>query len=122
MVMISRVWHGWTTREDADEYERLLRSEILPGIHRVDGYRGAYVLRRDVEDGVEFVTMTMFDSLDAVRAFAGEDYEIAVILPEARELLARFDERSAHYETVLGPECSTPSRTSSRTRSTSGPR
>lgn len=122
MVMISRVWHGWTTREDADVYERLLRSEILPGIHRVDGYRGAYVLRRDVEDGVEFVTMTMFDSLDAVRAFAGEDYEVAVILPEARELLARFDERSAHYETVLGPESSPLSRTSSRTRSTSAPR
>jgi len=120
--MISRVWHGWTTREDADVYERLLRSEILPGIHRVDGYRGAYVLRRDVEDGVEFVTMTMFDSLDAVRAFAGEDYEVAVILPEARELLARFDERSAHYETVLGPESSPLSRTSSRTRSTSAPR
>ena len=122
MVMISRVWHGWTTREDGDEYERLLRSEILPGIRRVDGYRGAYLLRRDLADAVEFVTMTMFDSLDAVRAFAGEDYEVAVILSEARKLLARFDERSAHYETVLGPESSPLSPTSSRTRSTSGPR
>lgn len=102
--MISRLWHGWTTRENADAYERLLRSEILPGIRRVDGFLGAYVLRRDVEDGVEFVTMTMFDSLDAVRAFAGEDYERAVVLPEARALLVRFDERSAHYDTVVEPE------------------
>jgi heme-degrading monooxygenase HmoA len=101
--MISRVWHGRTTRENADAYEQLLRTEILPGIHRVPGYRGASLLRRDVDEGVEFVTITMFDSLDAVRAFAGEDYEVAVIEPEARRLLSAFDERSAHYETVLGP-------------------
>ena len=102
--MISRVWHGRTTRENADAYEQLLRTEILPGIHRVPGYRGASVLRRDLDEGVEFVTITMFDSLDAVRAFAGEDYGAAVIEPEARRLLASFDERSAHYDTVLGPE------------------
>jgi heme-degrading monooxygenase HmoA len=102
--MISRLWHGWTTPENADAYEQLLRSEILPGIRRVEGFLGAYVLRRDVEAGVEFVTMTLFESLDAVRAFAGEDYEQAVVLPEARALLARFDERSAHYETVVEPE------------------
>jgi heme-degrading monooxygenase HmoA len=102
--MISRLWHGSTTRENADAYEQLLRSEILPGIRRVAGFLGAYVLRRDVEDGVEFVTMTMFESLDAVRAFAGEDYEAAVVPPHARALLARFDERSAHYETVVEPE------------------
>jgi heme-degrading monooxygenase HmoA len=99
--MISRVWHGRTTRENADAYEQLLRTEILPGIHRVPGYRGASLLRRDVDEGVEFVTITMFDSLDAVRAFAGEDYEVAVIEPQARRLLSTFDERSAHYETVL---------------------
>ncbi|HXG63969.1 MAG TPA: antibiotic biosynthesis monooxygenase [Blastocatellia bacterium] len=102
--MITRLWHGWTTRENADAYEELLRSEILPGIHRVEGYRGAYLLRRDVADGVEFVTLTFFESLDAVRAFAGEDYEVAVVPPQARELLSRFDQRSVHYETVIGPE------------------
>jgi heme-degrading monooxygenase HmoA len=99
--MISRVWHGRTTRENADAYEELLRTEILPGIQRVPGYRGASLLRRDVDDGVEFVTITRFDSLDAVREFAGEDYELAVIEPEARRLLSTFDEQSAHYETVL---------------------
>jgi heme-degrading monooxygenase HmoA len=99
--VISRVWHGRTTRENADAYEELLRTEILPGIQRVPGYRGASLLRRDVDDEVEFVTITRFDSLDAVREFAGEDYELAVIEPEARRLLSTFDEQSAHYETVL---------------------
>jgi heme-degrading monooxygenase HmoA len=99
--MISRLWHGWTTRDNADAYEELLRSEILPGIHRVAGFKGALLLRRDGKDDVEFATLTMFDSMEAVKEFAGDDYEVAVILPEARKLLARFDARSAHYETVL---------------------
>ena len=101
--MISRLWHGWTKRDNADRYEDLLRSQILPGIHRVAGFKGALVLRRDGKDKdeVEFVTLTMFDSMTAVKEFAGEDYAVAVILPEARKLLERFDARSAHYETVL---------------------
>lgn len=102
--MISRLWRGRTTRENADAYEALLRSEILPGIHRIEGHRGAYLLRREVDALVEFATITLWDSLDAVRAFAGDDYETAVILPEARALLADFDERSAHYETLLAPD------------------
>ena len=102
--MISRIWHGWTSKENAEPYERLLRAEVLPGIERrVHGYRGAYVLRRDGEDEVEFVTITLFESVDAVRAFAGEDYELAVVPREARRLLSRFDERSAHYETLVEP-------------------
>jgi heme-degrading monooxygenase HmoA len=101
--VISRFWRGWTTSDNADAYEELLRAEILPGIHRIDGYKGAYLLRRDVEDGVEFVTLTLWESMDAVRAFAGEDYEVAVVPPEARALLSRFDQRSAHYETIIEP-------------------
>jgi heme-degrading monooxygenase HmoA len=96
--MIGRIWHGWTAPENADAYEQLLRSQILPGIQRIPGYRGAQLLRRDADAEVEFVTLTLFDSLDAVRAFAGEDYEVAVVLPEAERLLTRFDERSTHYE------------------------
>lgn len=102
--MISRLWHGWTSRENADAYEDLLRTRILPGIHQVEGYKGAYLLRRDVGDSVEFVTVTFFESMEAVRAFAGDDYEVAVVPPEARKLLSRFDQRSKHYETVLTPE------------------
>jgi heme-degrading monooxygenase HmoA len=102
--MIGRLWHGWTSRENAGAYEALLRAEVLPGIHRVPGYRGAFLLKRDVPEGVEFVTLTIFDSMEAVRAFAGEDYEAAVIPPAARKLLSRFDERSAHYEIAIRPQ------------------
>lgn len=99
--MITRIWHGWTNRENADAYERLLKSEVLPGIHRVTGFRGAHLLRRETGDQIEFVTLTYFDDLDAVRAFAGEDYEVAVVPPAARKLLSRFDHRSLHYQTIF---------------------
>lgn len=101
--MIGRLWHGWTTHENADAYESLLRRDVLPGIHRVPGYHGAYLLRRDAGPEVEFVTMTLFDSWDAVRAFAGADYEAAVVPPAARALLARFDARSVHYDVLHQP-------------------
>ena len=98
--MISRIWHGWTTPATADAYEALLKSEIFVGIQdrEIAGYRGLHLLRRDVGDEVEFVTIMWFDSLEAVRTFAGEDYEIAVVPPKARTLLSRFDERSQHYQ------------------------
>ena len=103
--MIGRLWREWTGGGNADAYEDLLRTTVLPGIRRrVEGYRGAYVLRRDAEEGVEFVTLTLFDSPDAVRAFAGEDHETAVVPPTARALLDRFDERAIHYEIVVAPE------------------
>jgi heme-degrading monooxygenase HmoA len=102
--VIGRLWRGWARLETADAYEQLLRGEVLPGIHRIPGHRGAYLLRREREGRVEFVTLTLFDDLDAVRAFAGEDYEAAVVPPEARALLDDFDERSAHYEIVIEPE------------------
>jgi heme-degrading monooxygenase HmoA len=102
--MIGRFWRGWTSAENAGAYEELLRTRILPGIHRLAGYRGAYLFRREVDEGVEFATLTLFESMDAVRAFAGERYETAVVPPEARKLLARFDAASVHYEVVLEPE------------------
>jgi heme-degrading monooxygenase HmoA len=99
--VIARIWHGWSRGDKADAYERLVSEEILPGIHRIDGFVGYELLRADHADGEsEFVTVTYFESLDAVRAFAGEDYEAAVVPPEARELLTRFDERSRHYEVL----------------------
>lgn len=86
--MIARLWHGVTSHENKNEYEHLLRGEILPGIHRVEGYRGAYLLRREVPEGAEFVTLTIFDSMDAVRRFAGDDVESAVV-PEGSPQAAR---------------------------------
>jgi len=98
--MISRIWHGWTTPENANLYEELLKGEIFVDINNrgIPGYRGIQLLRRDGPDEVEFVTLMRFDSLDAVRRFAGEDFEAAVVPPKARALLEGFDERSLHYE------------------------
>jgi heme-degrading monooxygenase HmoA len=98
--MISRIWHGWTTPANADAYETLLKNEIFVGIagRQIAGYRGIHLLRRDLGHEVEFVTVMWFASLEAVRAFAGEDYEVAVVPPKARALLSRFDARSQHYE------------------------
>jgi heme-degrading monooxygenase HmoA len=98
--MISRVWHGWTTPANADAYEALLKSEIFTGIQdrQIAGCRGIHLFRRNLGDEVEFVTVMWFDTIEAVRAFAGEDYEVAVVPPKARALLSRFDARSQHYE------------------------
>lgn len=103
--MIARVWHGWTEAQDADAYEAFLRDELLPETSGLPGCLGAYVLRRPAgEEGVEFATMVMFESIEAVRSFAGERYDVPVIEPTAARLLARYDDRALHYETVLTPE------------------
>jgi heme-degrading monooxygenase HmoA len=98
--MICRIWHGWTTPGNADAYEHLLRSEIFREIagRGIPGYRGIELLRRSGAQQVEFVTLMWFDSLADVQAFAGADYEVAVVPPAARALLERFDIRSTHYE------------------------
>jgi antibiotic biosynthesis monooxygenase (ABM) superfamily enzyme len=99
--VIGRIWHGWTRAEHADEYERLLKEEIFPGIaaKEVPGYRGIQLFRRPLgNDEVEFVTIMHFDSWEAVKRFASEDHERAYVPSKAREVLARFDERSQHYE------------------------
>lgn len=103
--MISRIWHGWTSIENAEAYEILLREEIFTGIagRAIPGYRGIHLLRKDVEDGVEFVTIMWFDSLDAVAEFAGADYGVAVVPAAAQKLLSRFDHRSSHYEVIERP-------------------
>ena len=99
--MIARLWHGWTSVENADRYQALLENEILPGIRRIAGYRGANLFRREAGDSeVEFVTITYFENLDAIHAFAGDDGEACVVPPPARALLARFDERAVHYAAV----------------------
>jgi heme-degrading monooxygenase HmoA len=104
--MISRVWHGWTNSENADAYEELLRSEIFTNIaeRSILGFQGIHLLRREVDDGVEFMTIMWFDTLDAVQEFVGEKYEVAVVPPKAKQLLSRFDRQSAHYQVVEVPD------------------
>jgi len=98
--MISRIWHGWTSPDNADKYEMLLKEEIFVGIQdrQISGFQSIQLLRRNVGDEVEFVTIMLFDSLDAVREFAGEDYEAAVVPEKAKAVLSHFDQRSQHYE------------------------
>jgi len=101
--MIARIWHGWTTAANAGEYERLLREEVFPAIEakRIPGCLGVRLLRRPLDTGeIQFVTIMEFESWDAVRAFAGEDFEAAYVPDAARAVLARFDARSAHYSVL----------------------
>lgn len=98
--MISRVWHGWTATDNADAYEELLRKHIFPGIltKKIRGFRKIELFRRPLGDEVEFVTVMWFSSLAAVKAFAGDDHETAVVPDSARKLLSRFDAASQHYD------------------------
>jgi len=98
--MICRIWHGWTTKENADSYESLLREEIFITIKKrnIVGYKGIQLLRRELPDSTEFLTIMLFESIGAVKIFAGEDYELAVVPVKARKLLSKFDARSQHYE------------------------
>jgi antibiotic biosynthesis monooxygenase (ABM) superfamily enzyme len=100
--MIFRIWHGWTKPENADRYENLLKQEIFPEIasRNVSGYRGIQLLRRQLGDEVEFITIMQFDSLEAVKQFAGEDYERSYVPDKARNVLSRHDDRSQHYEMI----------------------
>ena len=98
-TMIARIWHGWTKKADAKTYEEMLRDEIFPGIARrkIKGYHGAELFIREDGDEVEFVTLLRFDSMDAVKEFAGADESKPVIYPKAESLITRMDERSRHY-------------------------
>lgn len=96
--MIARIWRGYTSLEQADRYEAMLKPELLPGLGQASGYIGSYLLRRQKDNEVEFITVILWDSLDAIRAVAGEDYETAIV-PEARlQYLSRYDEKAAHFE------------------------
>jgi heme-degrading monooxygenase HmoA len=99
--VITRMWRGWAPAERAHEYERHYRSEVLSVLRGVAGFQGARLLRRTTGDETEFVSLTFFEDLDAVRTFAGPEYETAVVADEARAVLVRFEDRVAHYETAF---------------------
>ncbi|WP_327721509.1 antibiotic biosynthesis monooxygenase [Streptomyces sp. NBC_00490] len=100
--MICRVWRGWTTRANADAYERIVRGQVIPGIEarRIPGFQSIDLMRRERENDVEFLTLMWFDGLASVRAFMGEDYEQAHVPEAAQAVLSDFDERSAHFEVL----------------------
>ena len=99
--MIGRLWKGWATDENARAYEKLFRERILPELRGIEGFAGAYVLRRDTEDEVEIAAITLFESMEAIRAFAGSDPTAAHVTSEARHLLSRFEDTVTHYDVVL---------------------
>jgi heme-degrading monooxygenase HmoA len=96
--MIARLWRGWALTRDADRYDEHYRTEVLPALREVPGFRGANLLRRTGSAETEFVSVTFFADLAAVRAFAGADYETAVVGDAARSVLLRFDDRVVHLE------------------------
>jgi antibiotic biosynthesis monooxygenase (ABM) superfamily enzyme len=100
--MIARIWHGWTKHRDAKAYEQMLRVEIFPNIaaREIKGYRGAELFIHEDGEEVEFVTLLRFDSLDAVKEFAGEDETKPVIYPKAEALIVRM-EKARHYRVVI---------------------
>ncbi len=102
--VIARVWRGWTKTENADAYEKLLQEVVYPGLQKINGYHGGYILRQDGQDETEFVTVNLFESLEAVKAFAGADYEVPVFEPEARRLLSRVEPIARHYHVKRAPQ------------------
>jgi antibiotic biosynthesis monooxygenase (ABM) superfamily enzyme len=100
--MIARIWHGWTKARDAKTYEEMLRNEIFPSIaaRNITGYRGAELFIRDDRNEVEFITLLRFDSMDAVREFAGPDESKPVIFPGVEQLLTRMDP-ARHYRVSI---------------------
>lgn len=100
--MICRIWHGFTSRADAEAYEGIVRGQVIPGIEAmaIPGFLHIDLMRRPIEGGIEFMTIMWFSDLDAIRRFAGEDHEVSHVPEAARAVLARFDERAAHYEVI----------------------
>jgi heme-degrading monooxygenase HmoA len=97
--MIVREWRAWATPEGYARYEQHFRTAVLPHLREIPGCLDAQLLRRDAESGeIEIVALSYYESLDAIRAFAGDDLERAVVEPAARAVLSRFDERCRHYE------------------------
>ena len=97
--MISRIWHGYTTKDNADKYQDLLQNEIFVGIENrnIKGYKGIQLLRRELADETEFITIMWFEALENVIDFAGQDYNKAVVPPTAQRVLKRYDHTSQHY-------------------------
>ncbi|MBA3669692.1 MAG: antibiotic biosynthesis monooxygenase [Sphingomonas sp.] len=100
--MICRLWRGWTTADNAEAYERIVRGEVIPGIEarQIDGFRHIDLMKTDRGDEIEFQTLMWFDSLDSIKAFIGEDYAASHVPASARAVLSRFDDRAAHYEVI----------------------
>ena len=102
------VWKGWAKTEDADACEKLLRKVVFPELKTIKGYIGGYIFRHDSQEESEFVTMNLFESIEAVKKFAGPEYDVSVFEPETRRLLSRVEPIARHYEVKNSPQFSKP--------------
>jgi hypothetical protein len=98
--MIARIWRGWAPAATADDYQRHYETEVSEHLHLVSGFSGAQLLRQEDDQEVMFTSITFFTSLDAVRGFAGDDYEAALVEEAGRLALSHWDERVSHHEVV----------------------
>jgi heme-degrading monooxygenase HmoA len=98
--VIARIWRGWAPLATADDYQWHYQTEVTEHLRAVSGFRGARLLRHDEGDDVMFTSITFFTSLDAVRGFAGDEYELAVVEDAAQQALSRWDEQVSHHEVV----------------------
>jgi heme-degrading monooxygenase HmoA len=96
--MIARVWRGTAALPAADAYYRHFATNVAPHLKDLAGHRSAYLLRREVDEQVEFVAVTLWDSLEAITRFAGADPSVAIVEPEARVVLSEYDDVVQHYE------------------------
>ena len=99
--MITRLWQGYTTPENADAFESFIRLEVLPKLHSTRGFLDGKLLRRDLFQEVEFVGLTFFDSLESVRVISGDEFGFTIIPEAGQKLLSRFNQRVAIYEVVI---------------------
>jgi len=106
--MIIRMWRGFASKTTRDAYPKHLLETVRPRLEGISGFRGLYLLRRDHPDEVEYQVLTMWESMDAVRAFAGDYPEHAVVEPEAAAVLTRFDDVVRHYDVLAGPTIDSP--------------
>jgi heme-degrading monooxygenase HmoA len=98
------MWRGSAIRERADDYVKHLQQSVIPELCQIDGFKGIYLLRRDSSGDVEFVVLTLWESMDAIRKFAGENPEVAVVAPAARAFFREYDSEVRHFEIVLNLE------------------
>ncbi len=101
-MTIKRIWHGWTTKENAEKYQSILKKEVLPSIEakKIPGYKKIEVLKIELQNEVEFITIMTFESLQNVKDFQGDDYKMSYVPDAAQKVLKRWDFESTHYDLI----------------------
>jgi heme-degrading monooxygenase HmoA len=100
--MIIRIWRGQAIKENAPAYFKHITETVFPSLTKINGYKGGYVLQRETDGQIEFLGITTWESVEVIKAFAGEDIETAIVEPAARAILTEFDDFARHYDLTYG--------------------